>query len=121
MLLWLVRLDAVKPLACRYWNVFMIPSSVEFWSTMSQLPTTICQIIENACLWSVKNQRTPANSVSNSSLYQGTVRFNILLGSNEDNPTQDEIDEACKGANVCILLVIANSDLRIHSILTRRL
>jgi ABC-type multidrug transport system fused ATPase/permease subunit len=46
--------------------------------------------------------------ISNSSLYQGTVRFNILLGSTELNPTQEEIDEACKGANVRVLFNVAN-------------
>jgi ABC-type multidrug transport system fused ATPase/permease subunit len=36
---------------------------------------------------------------SDSSLYQGTIRFNILLGANKD-VTDEEIDNAAKDANV---------------------
>jgi len=32
-------------------------------------------------------------------LYQGTIRFNILLGANGE-VTQDDIDKAAKDANV---------------------
>lgn len=37
--------------------------------------------------------------VSNLSLYQGTIRFNILLGANHD-ASQEEIDQAARNANV---------------------
>lgn len=35
-------------------------------------------------------------------LYAGTIRFNILLGANKpmEEVTQDEIDAACKDANI---------------------
>ena len=33
-------------------------------------------------------------------LYQGTIRFNILLGATRDDVTEEEIDQACKDANV---------------------
>ena len=33
-------------------------------------------------------------------LYQGTIRFNILLGATRDDVSQEEIDQACKDANV---------------------
>jgi ATP-binding cassette, subfamily B (MDR/TAP), member 1 len=48
--------------------------------------------------------KTSSSIVNFDSLYQGTVRFNILLGANELDPTQEEIDQACKSANVRTLL-----------------
>jgi ATP-binding cassette, subfamily B (MDR/TAP), member 1 len=36
-------------------------------------------------------------------LYQGTIRFNILLGAIKDNVSQEEIDKACQDANVLTL------------------
>jgi ATP-binding cassette subfamily B (MDR/TAP) protein 1 len=45
---------------------------------------------------------TPIASSAESSLYQGTIRFNILLGSNEENPTDEALDQSCKAANVRI-------------------
>ena len=36
---------------------------------------------------------------ADNSLYQGTIKFNILLGANTE-VAQDEIDNACKDANV---------------------
>lgn len=33
-------------------------------------------------------------------LYEGSVRFNILLGATRDDVTQDEIEAACKAANI---------------------
>jgi ABC-type multidrug transport system fused ATPase/permease subunit len=41
--------------------------------------------------------------VSNARLYQGTIRFNILLGANRD-ASQEEIDQAAKNANVLTYL-----------------
>ena len=41
------------------------------------------------------------------SLFQGTIRFNILLGANRD-VTQEELDNACKDANVWLTPFLAN-------------
>jgi ATP-binding cassette, subfamily B (MDR/TAP), member 1 len=40
-------------------------------------------------------------------LYQGTVKFNILLGATRD-VSQEEIDQACKDANVPIAMLWTN-------------
>lgn len=33
-------------------------------------------------------------------LYQGTIKFNILLGANRENVTQEELEGACRDANI---------------------
>ncbi len=33
-------------------------------------------------------------------LYQGTIRFNIVIGAVKDEVSQDDLDNACKNANV---------------------
>jgi ATP-binding cassette subfamily B (MDR/TAP) protein 1 len=43
---------------------------------------------------------SPLFIIANGSLYQGTVKFNILLGATRDEVTQEEIDKACQEANV---------------------
>lgn len=55
------------------------------------------------CISLVSQEPTyiPISAALMRSLYQGTIRFNILLGSNEDNPTDEALDNACKAANVC--------------------
>lgn len=48
----------------------------------------------------VKSLRESISLVSQEpTLYDGSVRFNITLGATKE-PTQDEIDEACKKANI---------------------
>ena len=54
-------------------------------------------------------------------LYQGTVRFNILLGASRENVTQEEVDQACRDANVITVEMWLMVDIRIHSIAARRL
>jgi hypothetical protein len=44
------------------------------------------------------------------------VRFNIFLGANGPEPTQEELDQACKDANVCLHETISDLDLRLYSI-----
>src|SRR5579859_3044242 len=54
-------------------------------------------------VWLVRNQRTHSilgERYLTSRLYQGTVRFNILLGANKEDVSQEEIDKACQDANV---------------------
>jgi len=64
----------------------------------------------------------PLLALLNLSLYQGTIRFNILLGSNEANPTDEALDEACREANVCpTVMTLLITDSRLYSIFTRRL
>ena len=49
---------------------------------------------------SLRNQRIFRYfDYSDDSLYQGSIKFNILLGANRD-VTQEEIDDAAKDANV---------------------
>ena len=62
-------------------------------------PSTISRNTDEISPSSVKNQRTPNYIFADSSLYQGTIRFNILLGANRD-VTDEEIDNAAKDANV---------------------
>lgn len=50
------------------------------------------------------------------SLYQGTIRFNILLGAIGMDPGQEEIDQACKSANVRSVAAWLTLDIRFHSI-----
>jgi ABC-type transport system involved in cytochrome bd biosynthesis fused ATPase/permease subunit len=58
---------------------------------------------------------------NNPSLYQGTIRFNIVLGANGE-VSQDDIDNACKDANVSTICADSDLlDLRIHSKFTLRL
>ena len=33
-------------------------------------------------------------------LYQGTIKFNILLGANRDDVTQEELEAVCRDANI---------------------
>jgi ABC-type multidrug transport system fused ATPase/permease subunit len=56
----------------------------------------------------------------NGRLYQGTVRFNILLGANRDDVSQEEIDRACQDANVLPIKMMLTVDIRIYSITARR-
>ena len=71
--------------------------------------------IENASASLVKNQRKHISfdDAYISSLYQGTIRFNILLGSLTDTP-QEEIDRVCKEANVCFCQTRANLGFQIY-------
>ena len=62
-------------------------------------PLTISRNTEVISRSSVKNQRISNYIFADSSLYQGTIRFNILLGANRD-ATDEEIDNAAKDANV---------------------
>jgi ATP-binding cassette subfamily B (MDR/TAP) protein 1 len=50
----------------------------------------------------------PPFDYSNDSLYQGSIRFNILLGANRD-VTQEEIDNAAKDANVLFIFFILSN------------
>jgi len=57
----------------------------------------------------------PYYFTSNVRLYQGTIRFNIVLGAYHD-PSQEEIDQAAKNANVLThLSSVIDIDLRFHS------
>jgi ABC-type multidrug transport system fused ATPase/permease subunit len=56
-------------------------------------------IIARASRSSVKSQRASTFYVPDNRLYQGSIRFNILLGANRE-VTQEEIDNAAKDANV---------------------
>jgi ATP-binding cassette, subfamily B (MDR/TAP), member 1 len=63
---------------------------------------------------------SPMFIIANDSLYQGTVKFNILLGATRDEVTQEEIDKACREANVNQDITLT-LDLRLHSIITARI
>jgi ABC-type transport system involved in cytochrome bd biosynthesis fused ATPase/permease subunit len=62
-------------------------------------PNTTSRITAKTSPLSVRNQRMPHHFTANVRLYQGTIRFNILLGANHD-ASQEEIDQAAKNANV---------------------
>ena len=62
-------------------------------------PLTISRNTAEISPSSVRNQRTSSSLLADTSLYQGTIRFNILLGANRD-VTDEEIDNAAKDANV---------------------
>lgn len=57
----------------------------------------------------VSNKRASKDMAESlQTLYAGTIRFNILLGANKpmEEVTQDEIDAACKDANIVRLASI---------------
>src|SRR5436190_20810442 len=69
----------------------------------------ICQNTAKISRSSPRNQRIfHCFGFSNDSLYQGSIRFNILLGANRD-VTQDEIDNAAKDANVLSVFFILSN------------
>ena len=81
----------------------MILWQAKFSSTMFPFPNTTFPNIVKVSPWSVRSRRTPSNaSTLNSRLYQGTIKFNIMLGANRD-VTDEEIDNAAKDANVLSL------------------
>lgn len=55
---------------------------------------------KNISLVSQEPTYDPTCEYSNCRLYQGTIRFNILLGATKDEVSQDDIDRACRDANV---------------------
>ena len=71
----------------------------------------ISRSIAKTSVSSVRNRRTAILNLSNCRLYQGTIRFNVLLGATKDEVSQEEIDRACIDANVFPLYTISNSQI----------
>src|SRR5436190_12406843 len=95
--------DVAKVLLLAWSNDFMILWRGRCLLTAQVSLDIISLNIEGTSVSSVKNQRSFRVLLikpSNCRLYQGTIRFNILLGAIKENVSQDEIDQACKDANV---------------------
>lgn len=92
----------------------MILPPGKFWLMEYLCLGTTLPIIARVFRLSVKNRRATPPLCADSSLYQGTIRFNILIGANRE-VIQEEIDNACKDANVYSLFIVLTIDIRIHS------